>query len=524
MSVIVLVIACANVSNLLLVQVIARQREIGVRRALGARAGRIVRLLVAEGLVLAVVGCAAALLVVLWGGPLARRYFLPNGTPQEEINLRLFGYMAAVAVASGLASIVLPAWRATRQTILGTLTGGSRESGVRRSHSARVLLATQSALSVVLLAGAGVFVQSLRHLQGLDLGLEPQRLLSVTLDFRGTHLAGAQNDIEDLYRRIAEPVKRIGGIQSVSLAQGSPFGSAFGGSLTLRDRSTPRNFPGGGPYQYAVTPDYFTTLGMPVVEGRGFTSWDRADAPRVVIVNQTLARALWSDGSALGQCVIVNDEHGCATVVGVVKDAPRWTILQLHDAEFYVPLDQLPSQRAPTALLVRTAGRPEAVVPTIRHVINTVAPTMPFVDVKPLVASIAPQLKPWRLGTTMFTAYGVLALLLTALGLYGVLAYTVSRRAREIGVRMALGAESGQVRTMVLRDGLLVTGLGLVVGTALILGGGHLIAGLLYNESPRDPVVLSTAILTLLVAGSCASWFPARQATRVDPMVALRAE
>jgi predicted permease len=377
-------------------------------------------------------------------------------------------------------------------------------------------------LSLVLLVGAGVFVQSLRHLEGVDLGLEPRHVLSVTLDFHGTRLG--QDKAEGLYQRIAEPVQHIPGVRSVSLAQGSPFGSGFGGSLTLRDRLTPREFPGGVPYQFAVTSEYFATVGLPVVRGRGFTQRDRAGAANVVIVNQTLARALWPDDSALGQCVIVDNRHDCATVVGVVKDAPRWSVLQLHDAEFYVPLAQLPSDRAPTAMLVRTTGSPEQLIPDIRHAIISVEPTLPFVEVTPLEASIAPQLKPWRLGTTMFTAYGVLALILTAFGLYGVLAYMVNRRTQEIGVRMALGAERRQVRKMILWNGLLVTGFGVLVGSALVLAGSHVMGALLYDESPTDPVVISVAILTLLLVGGTASWIPALRATRVDPMVALRTE
>ncbi len=522
MSVIVLLIACANVSNLLLAQSAGRRREMGIRLTLGARPGRIVRLLVVDGLVLAVLGCAGALLIILWGGSAVRGYFLPNGLGGDGLDLHQLGYMAGVAIACGLASSLLPAWRATRPSLAAALTAGPRESGIRRSSSPRVLLATQTALSLTLLVGAGVFVQSLRHLEAVDLGLEPRHLLSVTIDFRGTRLG--QEGGEDLYRRTAESVAQVVGLQSVSLAQGSPFGDGFGGSLTLRGRPTPREFPGGGPYQYAVTPEYFTTVGMPILRGRGFTAADRAGAAKVVVVNQALSRALWPDDSAIGQCVFVNSQHDCATVVGLVKDAPRWSVLQLHDAEFYVPLAQLPADRTPTAMLVRTTGRPEGVIPAIRHAILTVAPGLPFVEMRPLEAAIAPQLEPWRLGTTMFTAYGVLGLLLTALGLYGVLANMVNRRSQEIGVRMALGAEGRQVRLMVLKDGLFVTAIGVVIGVVLVLATGHLIATLLYDESPRDALVMLAAGSALLLAGGCASWWPALRATQVDPMVALRAE
>ena len=522
MALIVLLIACVNVTNLLLARGVARGREIGIRLAVGARPYRVVRLLLVEAITLAAIGTTAALFLALWGGPLVQAFFLPGALPGHSIlDWRSLAAMVGVAIVAAFASTVMPAWRATRPELAMSLWAGARETRARRWRGIRGLLLAQTALSLVLLVGAGLFLKSLRHLQGLDLGFEPSRVLSVSLDARGAHLS--QSEIPPLYARIAEAMRSLGGVQTASLAMGSPFNFSFGMSLTLRDRPTPRDFTGGGPYQFAVTPEYFETLGMTVVRGRGFTPEDRAGAAKVAVLNETLVRVLWPNENPIGQCVLQGNDHDCTTVIGVVKDTPRWSVLELHGALFYVPLSQVEGG-SPTAILVRTRGQPEAMIPAMRGAIVAAAPQLPFVDITPLESSIAPQLKPWRLGSTMFTAYGVLALLLTALGLYGVLAYDVNRRTREIGVRMALGAEAGSVRGLVLREGLLVVGLGVLVGLVGVVLTGRLIAGQLFQESPRDPVVLFGAGAVLLFAATGASWLPARRATLVNPVDALRAE
>ena len=522
MSVIVLLLACANVTNLLLARNRARDREIGIRLAIGARPSRIVRLLVIEGIALAVLGSAGALAVVAWGGAIVRSYFIGAGWSDTAAGWRLLGFTAALAVLSGFASAILPAWRAVGSAAPGPLPASLRESGIGRQRGIRGLLVMQVALSLTLLVGAGAFVRSVHRIQSLDLGLEPKHLLSITLDFRG--LQETQDGMESLFLRLADAIGRVRNVQSVTVAQGSPLGFGFGESITLRDRPTPRDFPGGGPYRYAVTPDYFRTLELPLLRGRGFTSEDGPAGAPVTVVNETLAKGLWPAGGDVGQCVFLGDSKHCATVVGVVKDTPRYSVLQLHDAQFYVPLVQLSDNRAPTALLVRTSVPPQTVVAEIRRTILDVAPILPYVTIAPLGDLIEPQLKPWRLGTTMFTAYGGLALLLTVLGLYAVLAYAVGRRTREIGVRMALGAEAGEVRRMILGEGLIVTVMGVLIGVGLVLAGSRVFAGLLYDESPRDPVVILVAMGTLLVGAVAACWLPAHRATRVDPVEALRAE
>ncbi|HKV72567.1 MAG TPA: FtsX-like permease family protein [Gemmatimonadales bacterium] len=521
MAVIVLLIACANVTNLLLARGVSRRRDIGIRLAVGARPYRIARMLVLEAVVLAGLGAIAAMLLALWGAPVVQAYFLPNATGSSVLDLRGVLTMSGVALCAALLSVSVPAWRATRPSLAMSLTSGPRETGGQRWRGIRGLLAVQTALAVVLLVGAGLFVQSVRHLEGLDLGLQPDRVLGVTLDARGARIS--QDQIPALYARLADVTRGLGGVQSVSLSMGSPFHFSFGGSLTLQDRPTPREFPGGGPYQYAVTPDYFSTMGMTIVQGRGFTPEDRAGSAKVIVLNQTLASAFWPNQDPLGRCVVIGDDRTCATVVGIAKDTPRWTVLELHGALYYVPLSQL-NGASPTALYVRTRGQPDAMIAAVRRAVVGAAPNLPYIDIEPLESSVAPQLKPWRLGKTMFTMYGALALLLTALGLYGVLAYMVGRRTQEIGVRMALGAGAGRVRRMVLRDGMVVVGLGILAGAAVAIIGGRFIAAQLFQESPRDPAVLGAAGAALLLAAIAACWVPARRATRVNPVDALRAE
>src|SRR6185437_1481485 len=486
-----------------------------------ARPYRIARMLLVEAIVLAAFGTVAAVLLASWGAPVVQAYFLPDATAGSVLDLRELATMSSVALVAAILSVSIPVWRATRPSLAMSLGSGARDTGGQRWRGVRGLLAVQTALALVLLVGAGLFVQSVRHLEGLDLGLQPDRVLSVTLDARGARIS--QDQIPSLYARLADVTRQLGGVQSVSLAMGSPFGFGFGGSITLRDRPTPRDFVGGGPYQFAVTPEYFSTMGMTVVEGRGFTADDRAGSAKVIVLNQTLAGALWPHQDPLGWCVLIGNDHSCATVVGIVKDTPRWTVLELHGALFYVPLSQVDGAM-PTAFLVRTRAQPDAMIAAVRRAAVSAAPKLPYVDIQSLESSVAPQLKPWRLGKTMFTMYGALALLLTALGLYGVLAYMVGRRTQEIGVRMALGAEAGRVRRMVLRDGMVVVGLGVLAGAAAAIIGGRFIAAQLFQESPRDPVVLGAAGAALLLAAMAACWVPARRATRVNPVDALRAE
>jgi predicted permease len=521
MSIVVLLIACANVANLLVARGLRRRREIAIRLAVGAGRFRLVRQFLVEAVLLAVLGACAALVLSLWAAPLMQRYLLPTGLAVQPLrDLRVLGFTAAVALATGVLSGLVPAIQATRLNLAPALAAGQREGGLRRSRVRSGILVGQVALSLVLVAGAGLFVRSLRKVQGLDLGLDARPVLAVTLNVHG---AGLSNDeVKALYLRVLERVQSLPLVERASVSVGSPFSSAYAGAPSLPGQDIPEELKHGSAWLFSVTADHFATLGMRIVRGRGFTREDRAGAPKVGVLSERLAKMLWPEGNPIGQCFQAGD-NDCTTLVGIVKDVPQFGIIGDMPTTFYLPLAQF-AITAPTILLVRTVGRPEAAIPSLRREIFAVEPNLPYADITPLYARIEPQLKPWRLGGTMFGVYGGLALFLTALGLFGVLAYSVTQRTREIGIRMALGAERSAVLRLVLREGLLLALSGIVVGAALALAGGRFVASLLYGVSAHDPASLAVAAVSLLVAALLASYLPARRAASVDPMIALRSE
>lgn len=520
-SALVLLIACANVANLLLARALRRRREVALRLALGAGRWRLARQFLLESLGVALMGAAAAMLVAVWTGPLMRRLVLPAGVvPEAVLGARLLAFTALVAVVAGTVSGVAPALQASRPDLARAIKAGEREGTYQRSRIRGGLLVGQTSLTLVLLVGTGLFVRSLRNVLGVDIGVEARR---VTLaDVNVFNLGYTRAQIGDLFERFLARARSLPGVADAALSTSGPFGWQFGSSIRVPGVDTIPIPPSGGPYVNGVTPDYFTTLGTRILRGRGFTEADRAGAAPVVVVGETLARLLWPRGDALGKCVILRAHAGCAEVVGVAADQIRYEPTEGAKLQYYVPLDQ--QQNVHRSLWVRTRGDPHLVAGELRRALSGVAPDLPYVRVRPLEDLVQPQYRPWRLGATAFGLFGGLALLLAALGLYGVLAYTVARRTQELGVRIALGATSWNVSRLVVRQGLGVAALGVGLGTVLALAGGRALASLLYGVRPADPLVLALSAAVLLAAAALATWWPARRATKVDPVVALRTE
>jgi predicted permease len=525
---IVLLVACANAGNLVLARTLRRRREVAVRLALGIGRGRLVRLLLAESVVLALAGGAAGLVLALGGGRFIRALLLPGVA--WSIDGRVFALTAvAVLVAAALVGLV-PALHGSRPDLATALKAGAREGGIQRSRLRTTLTVVQAALSVVLLVGAGLFVRSLWNVRSLPLGIEPDRVLLVdvgeawAIGRRASAIESpaARARILDLYARSVERVRSIPGVESASLASGTPFHS----SVSVYYLSVPGwdsipKLPGGGPYVSAVSSDYFRTVGTRLRRGRLFTPGDDIAGERVAVVNETMARTLWPGQDPIGRC-LMTDTLSCSRVVGVVEDARRFRLVHEDAAmQYYVPLGQ---DVAGTMLLVRPAGSPASMAEPVRRELQRLDPRIGYVRVQSLQENVDWQVRSWRLGATMFTVFGGLALLVAAIGLYSLIAYVVAQRTHEFGVRMALGARAADIARLVMGRGVGAAAAGVAIGVALALALGRLVEPLLFETSPRDPGVFLTVAVTLLTFAVLASLAPTWRAAQVDPVTALRSE
>jgi predicted permease len=516
---IVLLIACANVANLLLARAVQRRREVAVRVALGAGRGRLIRQLYTESAVLAACGGAAAVLITLWAAPVLRAALLPDATTAGVLDLRVFAFTAGAAFVTALLAGLSPALHAGVPDLSSALKSGPRE-GVQRSVTLSGLLVTQVALTMVLLTGAGLFLTSLRHVQGLRLGFDADHLIVAGGDLGALGYKTA--DINGLYERMRERVARLPGVAGTSLSIGSPFGSVSMFRVDIPGVDSLPHTPTGGLFVAGVTPDYFKTIGTAVRRGRVFTDADNAGGQRVVVVNQTMANLVWPGQDPIGKCMKIGASSTCSEVVGVVEDARQFKVTDELVMQYFIPLAQFGGPV--TSLEVRTVGVADAMVGAVRREVQATSRELPYMSIDPMPQLFASQLRVWQRGSLLLSLFGGLALLLAAIGLYGVLSYVVSRRTHELGIRLALGAARGDLLGLVVRQGLRVTLVGVAIGMMGALVAGKAIAALLYGVSPHDPLVLGTATLVLLSVAALASYLPARRATKVDPMVALRYE
>jgi predicted permease len=520
----VLLIACANVANLLIVRGLERRGELAVRLALGASRARLARLLLSEGVLLAGMGGVAALAVAWLGGRLIRVFLLPPGTPHGSApDFRLLGILASVALITGLLSGLGAAFWGSREEVAGAARTGAQ---VRRGRSRlrTALLIGQVAFTFLLLAGAALFLRSLQNVRGLALGLEPERVLVVT-----TNLAAAgwtPEQIDAHFRRGLERVRGLPGVERASLALGIPFRSSFGTSVTVPGRDDVYDLAPGGIYLNAVTGDFFATLGTPLLRGRALNARDDAGTEQVMVINETMARLLWPGRDPLGECILVATETGpCTTVVGVVADARRAALLrEPATMKLYVPLSQAPEGMASRALFVRGPAGGERLAGAVQREMQGLAPDLPFVEVRRLSDLLEPQIRPWRLGASLFSLFASVALALAVLGIFAAVAHAVASRTDEMGLRMALGARSPHLLGLVMRSGLAPVAAGVALGLALAVWLGRFVEPLLFQVPAWDPGAASAATLALLGAALLASFLPALRVRRLDPAAAMRNE
>ena len=528
-AVVVLLIACANVANLLLARAVTRRREIAVRLALGVSRGRLVRLLLAESTLLAAVGGMTALALAYVGSRVMRATLLRDvAWPDSGIDARLLGFTAMVAIVTGIVVGLAPALRASRPGIASTLVGNGRGGVPLRSRLRTSLVVTQAALSVILLVGAGLFVRSLWKVRNLDLGLQPDRVLVASISWPSTSIGGLDDQERarrrQLFARALERAQRMPEVEHAAIAVGTPFISGFSVGLKVPGRDSIPTLPGGNPSVSAVTSDYFATVGGRLLRGRIFRPTEGANTERVVIVNQTMARALWPGEDAIGKCVIAgDDETRCSQVVGIVADARRSGLREKPAMQYYMPLGQ-ESGFGGSLILVRPKGSVREFLDPVRRMLVDVAPDLLYARVETLQDNLDPQVRPWRLGATMFGIFGGLAMIVAAIGLYSVIAYAVTQRRHELGVRLALGARAGNIVGLVVRSGMATTVAGVAIGILAALLGGRFIESLLFDTSARDPLVFAVVAGVLIAVSLIATLVPAGRAARVDPATALRAD
>ena len=519
-AIIVWLIACTNVANLLLARALRRRREIAVRLALGVSSARLASQLFTESIVLALAGGVIGIAIAQWGGALLRAQLL-SGTSKPAVvtDVRTLLYAGAAALVAGLLTGLAPIVQTRRANLAGDLKAGIREGTYQRSRLRVGLLVFQGTLSVVLLVGAGLFVRSLRNVQDMPLGYDVEHVAAVDLQMRGVKLDSAQNIA--LRRRLLEATSSIPGVVSATRQVTMPFWSEWNESLFVAGIDSVDKL--GAFDLNAVSPSYFKTMGTRIIAGRPLTEADRDGAPRAMVVSQAMASTLWPGRSAIGQCVKLNaDTVPCTYVVGVAENIKERALDNDPGLYYYMSIDQFRPEMG--GLFVRTRGPAANYQETIRRALQPIMPGSSYLVVTPFTQVFGDETQSWRLGATMFVVFGILALVLAAIGLYSVIAYNVAQRTHELGVRAALGARMSDLARLVVREAMQLTVIGVLLGAGIALFVARWVAPLLFHESPRDPWVFGLVAAVLLAVAGVASFMPAQRAARADPMHALRSD
>jgi predicted permease len=520
-ALLVLLLACANVANLLLARSIERRGEIGLRLALGINRWRLVRQLFLESLLLGASGVLVGVLISRAAVTALSVFLTPVAAAAPvDVDARILAFAAVIGLMASLLSGLGPVAYAVGADVRGLL-GGLRE-GRRPSRMRGALLIGQTALSTVLLVVAGLFVRSLDAAQSTRLGFEADELLTVRLRLLSTEPLPGGTSV--LYRQLAEAARGITGIASATTTLQVPFSVSSATEIDVPGVDSAARF---GQYMYnSVGEDYFPTTGTRILRGRPLTATDRAGSPRVLVVSDSMARVLWPGRDPIGQCVRVGGSTSpCSEVVGVAENIHQYDLRPEPVLQYWFPASQNQAgSREIYAVLVRTRGDAARMAVTVREALQAHLPASVHMTVAPIGTSVARVLRPWRMGATLFSAFGALGLAIAAVGLFSLLAYGVSQRQREFGVRLALGAGRAALVVMVLRQGVLLALGGIAAGLALCAAGAGRIAPLLLGIGPRDPFVIGAVAFTLTATAVLAAAIPAWRAARVNPTDALRAE
>ena len=522
----VLLIACLNVANLLLARATARRQEIAMRLSLGASRGRLVRQLLTEGLLLACAGGLLGLGLSIVGERLLVR-MVSDAASRITLPLapdwRILGFTAGVSIASGLLFGLVPALRGTRRDLQETLKDFSRGATGTRSRGAKALVSIQIAISLVLLIACGLFVRTLINLERELVGYDRTNLILARMD---PVTAGYKGD--DLGRRVLELSHRLAAlprVKSVTFSENGLFSGTESGTAVYPDGFKPATDDDRDARFDQAGPGYFGGIGVPIVLGRDFSEHDAAGAPPVTVINETMAKFYFPNQNPLGRHVRVEDPTKTSLeIVGVARDAQDHDLRDKPVRRFYVSYLQPIDGITTVNFEIRADGPPGSLFESIRQETQRFDPKLPIQSLKPAQALIDDSIATERIVAQLATLFGALALLLAAIGLYGVMSYSVARRTGEIGVRMALGASRVAVTTMILREIVVLVLIGSCIGAVGALGLGRFVETLMFGLAPRDPVTLAAAIVILLAVALVSGFLPARRAARIDPIVALRSE
>jgi putative ABC transport system permease protein len=526
----VLLIACANIANLLLSRGAARYREIAVRAALGAGRNRIVRQLLTESVSLAVVGGVSGLYFA-WLSFSFLKQIIPDGMALNagiRIDAKVFGFTLLLSLLTGIVFGLAPALEAAKVDLNEALkqSGGRMGAGAGRRRMRSALVVIEVALALVLLVGAGLLIQAFLRLRALDIGVNPENVLTLRTALPPNKY-GELPKRDAFYQQVLDRVRALPGVVSAGYTTATPLTWKGGtNSFTIEGRAQ-------GPAQDAqsrqISTGYLETIGVKLRQGRFFNEYDGVQAQPVAIINETMARQFWPGENALGKRFRLdsdNAQNSWVTIAGVVGDIKEMGLEAPAKAEMFFPYQQRPRMlwNMPRDLVVRTTDDPTSVAEASRQAVWSVDPSQPVSNIRTMDEILAEEVTQRRIGMTLLAAFAALALALASLGVYGVLSYSVAQRTQEIGIRMALGAGRKEVLRIVLADGMRLAIAGVAIGLGVSFALTRLMAGLLFGVSANDPLTLGVVTLLLIVVALTACFIPARRATKIDPMVALRAE
>jgi len=526
----VLLITCANVANLLLARAARRRKEVAIRLTLGATRTRLIRQLLTESILLAVVGGLAGLILNFWLVNLltALKPAVPLPVNVEfHTDWRVLTFTLLLSVLAGITFGLVPALQASKHDLVPALKDHSQQLGERRRMFSlrNVLVIGQVALSIVVLIGAGLFLRSLNHARAINPGFDAEHIL--TLSFNTAAQKYDATKAEQFYQQLTNRVQALPGVQSVSLAQSAPlsyfYSPAFSSPVFVEGHEPPQGEDPPFVGNNTVGPNFFRTLGVPLISGREFTDRDREGAPRVAIVNETLVRDLFPNTNPIGQRLrVLSRQPSSWEIIGVVKDSKYRSLGE--DSMPYIFLPYLQNPQPAMALHVQTSGNPKELAAAVRREVQALDPNLPAFNVMSLADNIDISLLPARFGAVLLGVFGFLALLIASIGIYGVMSYGVSERTHEMGIRMALGARGRDVLRLVISQGMWLALIGVGIGAGVALGVTRLVKSYLYDVSVTDPLTFIGIALLLTAVALLACYVPARRATKVDPLEALRYE
>ena len=512
----VLLIVCANVANLLLSRATARQKELSVRLSLGATRWRLIRQLLTESLLLAGVGGVLGIAVGYWG-----KQLLPGAAGRVvPLDWRLLGFVLVLTCVTGILFGIAPALRATNVNLNEALKSTTRSVIGSRSILGRGLLVVQVAISLLLLIGAGLFLRTLQNLRHVDVGFNPSNLVTFRVNPQLLRYDEARSNA--LYRDLLDRLGTVPGVRTVSFSQPALLsGSVNSTNIFVQGRTYGLDERGNSINRLVVSPNFFEAMGIPLRAGRGFTDRDTGSAPKVVMINEAAARRYFANEEPLGRRFGSSIENsGQLEIVGIVRDAKYDSVRDEAPPTMYVPY--LQARMTNPVIAVRTGGGQVSVMKEVRSVVSQIDPNLPLMDISSQIEMLEQRFLQERVFALAYSLFGGLALLLAAIGLFGLMSYSVSRRTAEIGIRMALGAQRADVLRHVLGESMMLVAIGVAIGVGVALWAGRLIATLLYGLAPTDVTTMIAAVLVMVLVSAVAGYLPARRASRVDPMIALR--